>query len=166
MNYKIKSILQINTLLMNNNVKEQKINNDIVFLKNVLLVSTLNSYQAVNFMKNILSKNDLEDEYTLKIIIESKKDIQLMEQKDRLFKGLTMRNNQAFNNVDNKLKNGYKTKQQNYYLLSTFNVPFISHTMCALVYEIIKLSKETLDYHIIKIKYPQESESNVINIPK
>ena len=82
MNYKIKSFLRINTLLMSNNVKEQKINNDIVFLKNVLLVLTLNSYQAVNFMKNILSKNDLEDEYTLKIIIESEKDIQLMEQKD------------------------------------------------------------------------------------
>ena len=77
-----------------------------------------------------------------------------------------MRNNQAFNNVDNKLKNGYKTKQQNYYLLSTFNVPFISHTMCTLVYEIIKISKKALDYHIIKIKYPQESESNEINTQK
>ena len=57
----------MNTLLMNNNVDEKK---------------TFNSGQAVNFAKNIISKNELEEESTLKKIIESVKDVKLKEQKD------------------------------------------------------------------------------------
>ena len=63
------------------------------------MTPTLNSDQAINFVKNIASKNDLEDESTLKVIFEWGKDIQLMEQKNRFFKVLNIRNNRLFINV-------------------------------------------------------------------
>ena len=47
------------------------------------------------------------------------------------------------------------TKQKNYPLLSTLNVPFTSHTMSTLLYEIVKLSQEFPDSYIMDIKYPQ-----------
>ena len=48
---------------------------------------------AVNFIKNIISNNIIEEESSLKIIIESVKKNQLKDQKDNLFKILNMRNN-------------------------------------------------------------------------
>ena len=63
------------------------------------MTPTLNSDQAINFVKNIASKNDLEDESTLKVIFEWGKDIQLMEQKNIFFKVLNIRNNRLFINV-------------------------------------------------------------------
>ena len=48
----------------------------------MLMKKTFNSGQAVNFAKNIISKNELEEESTLKKIIESVKDVKLKEQKD------------------------------------------------------------------------------------
>ena len=50
----------------------------------MLMKKTFNSGQAVNFAKNIISKNELEEESTLKKIIESVKDVKLKEQKDWL----------------------------------------------------------------------------------
>ena len=66
----------------------------------MLLAPTFESDLAVNFIKNIISNNNIEEEYTLKWIIESVKKVQLKEQKDSLFKILTMRKNQSFNNVN------------------------------------------------------------------
>ena len=57
-------------------------------------------------------------------------------------------------------------KQQNYSLLSTLNILFTSHTMSTLLYEIVKLYKECPESSIMKIRYPQESAPEVINILK
>ena len=77
--YKMKSILSMKTLLMNNNIEEQEFSNDIAFSKIVLLTPTFNSDQVINFVKNIIFENGLEEKSTLKGIIESVKDIQLKE---------------------------------------------------------------------------------------
>ena len=60
----------------------------------------------------MFSKNDLEDDFSLKLIIQSATDTQLIEHKDRLFKVLNMRNNQLFNNINDKLNTDDKTKNQ------------------------------------------------------
>ena len=75
-----------------------------------------------------------------------------------------MRNNQLFNNVNDKLNIDDKTKQYNYPLLLTRNALFTSHTMTTLPYDIVKLSKEFSDFYIILIKHHQGSKSKVINI--
>ena len=64
----MKPILRINTQLLNNNVEEQD-------SKNVLLTPTLSIDQAVSFVKNTLSEHYLEDSSSLKVIIDSVKDI-------------------------------------------------------------------------------------------
>ena len=91
-------------------LKKNEFSNDIVSSKNVLLAPKLNSDQVVNFIKNIMFKNYLEEESTFKVIIESVKDVQLKEQKDWLFKVWNMRNNQSFNNINDKLNINDKTK--------------------------------------------------------
>ena len=53
-----------------------------------------------------------------------------------------MRNNKSFNNDNDNLNIDDMTKQKNHPLLSTLNVPFTSHTMSVLFYEIVKLSQE------------------------
>ena len=52
-----------------------------------------------------------------------------------------MRNNKSFNNDYDYLKVDDTTKQKNYPLLLILNVPFTSHTMSSLFYDIIKLSQ-------------------------
>ena len=64
---------------MNSNVEEQELNDDSASLKHVISTLTLYSNQAVNFIKNILFKNNLEYESSLKVIIEAVKNIQLIE---------------------------------------------------------------------------------------
>ena len=91
-------------------LKKNEFSNDIVSSKNVLLAPKLNSDQVVNFIKYIMFKNYLEEESTFKVIIESVKDVQLKEQKDWLFKVWNMRNNQSFNNINDKLNINDKTK--------------------------------------------------------
>ena len=59
--YKMKSIVQIITQSLYNNVEYHEFSNHIIFSKTVLLTPPLNNNQNVNFVKNILSKNDLED---------------------------------------------------------------------------------------------------------
>ena len=81
-----------------------------------------------------MSKNDLEYESSSKVIIESVKDIQLMKHEDRLLKVLNVRNSQSFNNINDKLNIDDKTKNQNYSLVLTLNVPFPSHIISMLLY--------------------------------
>ena len=45
------------------------------------------------------------------------KDIQLIDQKDGVFKVLNMRNNQSFNNVSDKLNIDDESRNNNYPLL-------------------------------------------------
>ena len=56
------------------------------------MTPTFESDLTVNFTKNILFNNDIEEEYTLKRITESVIYIQLKEKKKRLFEILNMRN--------------------------------------------------------------------------
>ena len=62
----MKSILRMNTLLMNSIAEEKYLDNDSDFSKTVLLIPMFNSDLVVNFIKNIISKNDLEEDSTLK----------------------------------------------------------------------------------------------------
>ena len=75
-----------------------------------------------------------------------------------------MRNKHSSNNVNYNLDIDDLTKQQYHPLLSTLNVPFTSHTISTLVYEIVKLSKVFSDSCRTKIKHPQGSTSEVISI--
>ena len=114
--------------------------------KNIRLKPKFENDLAVNFIKNTISNNNIEEESTLKRIIESIKIFQLNVQKDSLFKILNMRNNQSFSNVYHNLNIDDLTKQQNYPLLSTLNVSFTSHTVSTLLYEIVKLFQEFLEF--------------------
>ena len=75
---------------------------------------TFNSDRVVSSVKNIISTNDLEEKSSLRRIIESMKNMQLNEQKDRLFKVFNMRNNKLFNNMNENPNINDKTKYQNY----------------------------------------------------
>ena len=65
-----------------------------------------------------------------------------------------------------KLKIDNCHKINNYPLLSTLNVPFTSHTMSTLLYEIVKLNTNFPKARILDIIHPQGRTSKVINIPK
>ena len=77
-----------------------------------------------------------------------------------------MRNNISFNKDNDNLDIDDKTKQKNYLLLSILNVPFTSHTMLVLLYEIVKLSQQFPKSCLMDIKHPQGSISKVINVSK
>jgi len=79
--YKMKSILQINTLLMNSNVEERDFSNNISSSTNVLLLSNIDSNLAVNFIKNIIFNNNIKGDSTSKRIIESVIFFQMKEKK-------------------------------------------------------------------------------------
>ena len=65
-----------------------------------------------------------------------------------------MKNIQSFNNNNDNLKIDDMTKQRDYPLLSTLNVPFTSHTMSTLLYEIVKSSQEFPNSSIMNINHP------------
>ena len=77
-----------------------------------------------------------------------------------------MRNNISFNKDNDKLDIDDNTKQKNYPLLSTLNVPFTSYTMSVLLYEIVELSQHFPKLCLMNIKHPQGILSKVINISK
>ena len=79
----------------------------------------------------------------------------MKEKDDCVFNILHIRNNISFNNDNDKLNIDDITKWKNYPLLLTLNVPFTSHTMPILLYEIVKLSQEFPKSCTIDIKYPQ-----------
>ena len=162
----MKSILRINTQLLNNNVEEQELINDNACSKKYTVSSTLYSDHIVNVLKMVLSKNDVEYDSSLKVIIKSVKNLQLLEHKERLFKLSNMRNKQSFNNINDKLNIDDKIKNDCYPLLSTLNVLFTSHVISFLLYDIVTLFEEFSDSHIMNIKHLQGGETKVINIPK
>ena len=100
------------------------------------------------------------------MIIDSVKKFKIKEKDNCLFNVLNMRNNISFNKNNNKLNIDNNTKQKKYPLLLTLNVPYTSHTMSVLLYEIIKLSQQFPTSCIIDIKHPQGSLSKVINFSK
>ena len=127
---------------------------------------TTDSSITINFIKNIINNNNIEEDSTIERIIEYVKMIQLKEMDDKLIKLLHMRNNIKYNDVKDKLKIDNCHKINNYPLLSTLNVPFTSHTMSTLLYEIVKLNLNFPKARILDIIHPQGRTSKVINIPK
>ena len=83
-----------------------------------------------------------------------------------LFNILNMRNDISFNKDNDNLDIDDNTKQKNYTLLLTLNVPFTSHKMSALLYEIVKLSQQFPKACLMDIEHPQGSISKVINVSK
>ena len=60
---------------MNSIVEEEKFSNDISLSQNVLLTSKIDNNIILNFIKNIIFNNDIEEDTTLKMIIDSVKKI-------------------------------------------------------------------------------------------
>ena len=162
----MKSILQLNNSLMKSIGEEEELDNDRSFSQNVLPTSTLDNDLTLNFIKNIILNNDVKEDSTLEMIIDSVKKFQIKEKDNCLFNILNMRNNISFNKDNDKLDIDDNTKQKNYPLLSTLNVPFTSHTMSVLLYEIVKLSQQFPKSCLMDIKHPQGSVSKVINVSK
>ena len=165
----MKSILQINKSEMNINVEEKLFSNDILFSQNVLLTSKIDNNITLSFIKNIIFDNNIEEDTTLERIIDSGEKFQMKEKNDCLFNILNIRNNISFNNDNDKLNIDDITKLKKYPLFSTLNVPFTSHTMSILLYDIVKLFQEFQEFRkscIMGIKYPQGFFPKVINISK
>ena len=138
---KMKSILKLKNSLMNSIVEEEEFSNDISFPQNVLLTSKIDNNITLNFIKNLNFNNDIEEDTTLEMIIDSVKKFLIKEKNDCLFNILNMRNNISFHKDNDKLNIDDNTKQKNYPLLSILNVPFTSHIMSVFLYKIDKLSQ-------------------------
>ena len=73
--------------------------NNLVIILPFLTMYYFNSDVAINFIKNTIYNNNIEEKSILKRITESFFKFQLKEQKDILFKILNMRNNLSFKSV-------------------------------------------------------------------
>ena len=122
---------------------------------------TTDSSITIDFIKKIIVNNSIEEDSSSERIIEYVKMIQLKEMDDKLFKLLHMRNSIKFNDDKDKLKIDNLQKINNYPLLSTLNIPFSSHTMSTLLYEIVKLNQNYPKACISDIIHPQGSSSKV-----
>ena len=71
----MKSILVINIVLKNSYIEENDFSNNISFTTNEGLPKTTDSSITVNFIKNIISQNDIEEDSTKERIIEYVKKI-------------------------------------------------------------------------------------------
>ena len=162
----MKYILQLKNSLMKSIVEEEELNNDRTYTENVLPTSTNNNDLTLNFIKNIISNNDIKEDTTLELITDSVKKFQTKEKDNSLFNILNMRNNISYNKDSDKIDIDDNTKQNKYPLLSTLNVPFTSHTISVLLYEIVKLSQQFPKSSLMDIIHPQGSFSKVINISK
>ena len=69
----MKSILQIKKSVMNITVEEKRFSNDILFSQNVLLTLKIDNNITLNFIKNLISNNNIEEDTTLERIIDSVK---------------------------------------------------------------------------------------------
>ena len=67
---KTKSILVINNVLKNSNIEDNDFSNDISFTTNEGLPKTTDSYITINFITNIISHNNIEQDSTIERIIE------------------------------------------------------------------------------------------------
>ena len=69
----MKSILQLHNFLMNSIVEEKEFSNERSFSQNVLLTSKIDNNLTLHFIKNLILNNDIEEDTTLEIIIDSVK---------------------------------------------------------------------------------------------
>ena len=58
---------------MNSNVEEKEFSNERSFSQNVLLTSKIDNNLTRHFIKNLILNNDIEEDTTLEIIIDSVK---------------------------------------------------------------------------------------------
>ena len=58
---------------MNITVEEKRFSNDILFSQNVLLTLKIDNNITLNFIKNLISNNNIEEDTTLERIIDSVK---------------------------------------------------------------------------------------------
>ena len=100
----MKFILVINNVLKNNNIEENDFSNDILFSANEGLPTMTDSSITINFIKNIISHNDIEEDSIIEKNVEHAKKIQMKEMEETLFKLLDMRNSIKFNDDNDKLK--------------------------------------------------------------
>ena len=82
---------------MNSIVEEEDLSNDRSFSQNVLPTSKIDNNLTINFIKNLILNNDIEEDKTLEMITDSVKKFQIKEKDDCLFTILNMRNNISFN---------------------------------------------------------------------
>ena len=101
---KIKSILLINNILKNNNIEENDFSNDTLFSTNESLPTATDYSTIINFIKNIISHNHIDEDSTIERIIEYMKKIQMKEMEEKWFKLLDIRNSVKFNDDNDKLK--------------------------------------------------------------
>ena len=137
---KMKYIFQLNNSLLISIVEEEEFSNDRSCPQNVLPTSKIDNNLTLNFIKNLILNNDIKEDTTIEMIIDSVKKFQIKEKDNCLFNILNMRNNISFNKDNDYLDIDDNSKQKNYPLLTTLNVTFTSHTMSVLLYEIVKLS--------------------------
>ena len=73
----------INNVLKNSFIEGNDFSNDISFTTNENLLTTNNSSITINFIKNIILLNDIEEDSTIERIIECVKKIQLKETEEK-----------------------------------------------------------------------------------
>ena len=75
----MKSILTIYNVLNKSNNEDNDFSNNISLTSNVCLSKTTDSSITINFIKNIIVNNNIEEDSTIERIIEYVKKIQLKE---------------------------------------------------------------------------------------
>ena len=66
-------------------IEEEELDNDRSFSQNVLPTSTLDNDLTLNFIKNIILNNDVKEDSTLEMTIDSVKKFQIKENDNCLF---------------------------------------------------------------------------------
>ena len=87
------------------------------FPKNVLPTSTIDNYLTLNFIKNIILNNDIKEDTTLEMIIDSAKKFQIKEKDNCLFNILNIRNNISFNKDNDNLDIDDNIKHNKYFFV-------------------------------------------------
>ena len=98
-------------------VEEEEFSNDRSFSQNVLPTSTIDNDLTLDFMKNIILNNDIKEDSTLEIIIDSVKKFQVKQKDNCLFNIFNMINNISFNKVNDNLDIDDNTKQKKIYFV-------------------------------------------------
>ena len=70
----------------------------------------IDNYLTLNFIKNITLNNDIKEDTTFEMIIDSVKKFQIKERDNCLFNILNMRNNISFNKDNDNLDIDDNTK--------------------------------------------------------
>ena len=114
---------------MNSIIEEEEFSNDISFSQNVLSTSKIDNNITLNFVKNIIFNNDIEED------TDSVKKFQIKEKDDCLFNILNMRNNISFNSDSEKLHIDDKKNRKNilYYQHLIYLLLRIQYRYCYMI---------------------------------